>query len=47
MKKEYEKPIIEVEKINVEDIITESGTKSFNKYGFLNSDADADWEFGN
>ena len=29
MKKEYEKPIIEIVKIDVEDIITASGNKQF------------------
>lgn len=43
MKKQYEQPIIEIEKLDVEDIITDSGVKSFDKYGYLDDSADLDW----
>ena len=40
MKKEYEKPIIDIEKLEVEDIITESGTGKLGKTlpGYENDD---------
>ena len=45
MKKQYEQPIVEIEKIDIEDIITDSGVKFFNKYSYLDEDADFDWDF--
>ena len=34
MKKEYNSPIIEIENLQIEDIITASGTVQFDKNGF-------------
>ena len=42
MKKEYEKPIIEIVEIDVEDIITKSGTGTLNMHDILNEESE-DW----
>lgn len=47
MKKEYKKPEIEVVQLEVEDIITDSGTevRGFSKFLNPNGEADQTWNW--
>lgn len=43
MKKEYTNPIIEIIDINTTDVITTSGTDSFDPLSILNDDSAHNW----